>query len=205
MSGVEAAFATRAEREAAASLKQFDERVTSEREALEGRLREAQDSAGPTRETLLYGRGDNLKSEVVSVLRSCSTEVEDLDVTFGGGKSGDLLVSIEDRHWMVEVRSDSGSPSEQHMSDVVKHLRTWPSLGREETLEGGILVLNHNHREAPAARPRVPYRRPEFVATLPGFGVTVISTVQLCEWWASDNCDALRRAIMDSPSQYPAG
>lgn len=198
-------FATTREREALDALRGFDERVASERAVFQAALKEAREAAAPTREALLYGRGDVLKRVVASVLASCGLQVEDLDATFGGGKSGDLLVSFEQRHWIVEVRSQSGSASEQNVSDVVKHMRTWSSLGRSEALEGGVLALNHNHKDAPAARPRVPYPRREFVESLPGFGVTVISTVQLCEWWALDYCDALRTAVTGSPSQYPAG
>src|SRR5207249_3240698 len=130
-------------------------------------------------------------------------EIEDLDETFGSGRSSDLLATIDRHCWLVEARAAVGSPSESSIFDVVKHLRTWPKLGRPEVLEAGVLVLNHNHRQTPAARPPVAYRRPEFVKSLGDLGVTVISAVQLCQWWAAEDYDRMRAAVTGSPAQYP--
>jgi hypothetical protein len=88
--------------------------------------------------------------------------------------------------------------------DVVKHLRTWPSLGRSELLEAGILVLNHNHREAPGSRPAAPFRRREFVESLNSLGVTVIAATQICAWWAAEDFPSIEAAVTSPPRQYPS-
>jgi hypothetical protein len=197
-------FLTNSEREAMEALQGFERRTVAERANLVARIEEAKGAAEHERDALLYGGGDTLKEVVAAVLGSCGFEVEDLDVSFGSGQSGDLLASFEGRHWMVEVRAVGGSPSEKSVYDVVKHLATWRKLGRSEEIETGVLALNHNHKEAPAARARVPYRREEFVDSFESLNVTVISTVRLCEWWAQGDLDTIRAAVTGPPAQYPS-
>lgn len=198
------ALLTRSEREATEALHAFDQRRTLERAALVAGIAEAKETAERTRTPLLYGVGDTFKKVISVVLSSSGFEIEDLDVSFGGGQSGDLLASLGGRHWMVEVRSVGGSPSEKSAYDLVKHLATWRKLGRSEEIETGVLVLNHNHKEAPAARPRVPYPRRGFVDSFDSLNVTVILTVQLCEWWAMGEHEAVKAAVTGPPKQYPS-
>src|SRR5205814_688590 len=99
------------------------------RAELEAQMARAEAEAEGIRRRLLYGSGDELKQAVADVLRSCDFDVEDLDVFFGGGLSGDLLASLRDQSWIVECRGLTGSPKETDVSDVVKHRLTWSNLG----------------------------------------------------------------------------
>jgi hypothetical protein len=67
-------------------------------------------------------------------------------------------------------------------------------------VEGGALVLNHQHRDVPQERNPRPYRRPEFLAaqTEP-----VITTLALFEAWREKDAEAVRRLLFgdgDSPA-----
>jgi hypothetical protein len=75
---------------------------------------------------------------------------------------------------------------------LVRHVREWERLPASTPVEGGALVLNHQHRLAPDERRQKPYDRPEFLAaqTEP-----VIVTLALFEAWREEDADAVRRLL----------
>jgi hypothetical protein len=77
------------------------------------------------------------------------------------------------------------------MGHLENHLRTWPPPGWEP-VEGGVLIVNDQHRLPPSERREAVYDRPEFLRTLPA---PVVSTRQLFEWWRSAAWDRIRDSI----------
>jgi hypothetical protein len=205
LASIEDKFRTEAERDASAALEAFDKRAETERGRLEAESETAESEANAVRVPLLYKAGDDLKGAVEIALRSCGFEVEDLDEKFGEPLSGDLLASFKGKHWLIDPKAATGSPSEDEVSSVAKHLNTWSELGRQEKLQHAILVWNHHTKRPPAARPSVPYSRKEFVqGVLPNLRVTVISSMALCRWWASGDCEGLISAVTGPIGQYGA-
>jgi hypothetical protein len=151
---------------------------------LSGELEEAQAAASAVRDGLLYGTRAPLVDTVRSVLESAGIAVVDLDKQLGGTKNADLLCTYAGRSRLVEVKSTSGNASERLYQDLVRHLREWPSLPGSVPVEGGALVINHEHRNVPHERSPKPFSRPEFLAaqTEP-----VISTLDLFEAWREDD------------------
>jgi hypothetical protein len=90
------------------------------------------------------------------------------------------------------VKSASGNAPERAYEDLVRHLREWDRLPGSTPVEGGALVINHQHRAAPGERPIKPYGRPEFLAaqTEP-----VITTLDLFEAWREDNAETVRQLL----------
>lgn len=179
----------------------FEETVAVERERLDAEIAGARDAADEVRFGLLYGRGRPLVLAVKRVLEGAGFAVEDLDDTMSAAVSGDLLVSIEGRHWMVEVKSAGGGAGEDLIDDLQRHLRTWTELGRPEELSGGVLVVNHQLNRPPLERQREPYTRPPFVQSLP---VAVITALALFGWWRDGDKAAIVQAVTGAPRQYGA-
>jgi hypothetical protein len=202
LAAIEAAFRTEHERTAMGALETFEEETKVERTRLEAALQSAEKAAGSIRIPLLYESGASLKSAVEKVLHSCGFDVEDLDKYFGDPLSSDLLASLGGKHWLIETKAAGGHPAEDEVSSVVKHVRTWQELGRPEKLEHAVLVMNHNYKRPAAARPPAPYSRKEFVNSLPNFGVSVIGTMALCRWWATQDCEGLTDAVTGPIGQY---
>ena len=119
-------------------------------------------------------------------------KVVDLDEELGGTKNADLLCSYGGRARLVEVKSASGPAPERAYQDLVRHLREWERLPASTPVEGGALVMNHQHRLVPDERRQKPYARPEFLAaqTEP-----VITTLALFEAWREEDADAVRRLL----------
>lgn len=69
-----------------------------------------------------------------------------------------------------------GTPGESLVDHLRRHLNTWPQLRPDEPVTGGVLIVNHQHRQRPSHRTENVYSRPEFVAAL---SVPVLSTVHL--------------------------
>jgi hypothetical protein len=183
---------TRAELEARRALERFDASVEAERIRLEAELSAARAAVEPLRFDLFYGTGSGLVAAVGQVLESAGFVTEDLDATFGEGVSADLLASVDDRHWLIEVKSSTGRASEAFVDDLTRHLATWSQLGREETLSGGALIVNHQRNEPPLDREVAVYTRPEFLAALE---YPVIPTTALFAWWRDSKSDAVKDAV----------
>jgi hypothetical protein len=183
---------TRRERNAHAALTSLEEDYIGRRSELERKLEEAQSASSVIREGLLYGSGEQLVDAVRSVLQAAGVTVINLDKYLGGTKNADLLCTYGGHSRLVEVKGASGSAPERAYQDLRRHLREWPSLSRSVPVEGGALVLNHEHRNVPQDRSRQPYGRPEFLAaqTEP-----VITTLDLFDAWRDEDSAAIRELL----------
>lgn len=148
--------------------------------------------ASPVRTSLLYGTGQQLVDGVRTVLERAGVEVVDLDVLLGDSKNADLLCVYAGRSVLVEVKSAAGSAPERAYEDLMRHLREWPHLPGVPTVEGGALIINHQHRSVPRDRSSRPYSRPEFLAaqTEP-----VVTSLALLESWRTEDWPAVRRLL----------
>jgi hypothetical protein len=75
---------------------------------------------------------------------------------------------------------------------LTRHLETWPSLRRNEPVDGGVLVVNHQYRKHPSDRSERIYERAAFVDSL---AVEVIGSRDLFTWWAAGDWPAIRAAV----------
>jgi hypothetical protein len=163
---------------------QLESEYAARRTDLERELEEAQAAASAVRDGLLYGTGKQLVDAVRTVLEEAGVNVVDLDDYLGGTKNADLLCTYSGRSRLVEVKSASGNAPERAYEDLVRHLRGWRSLQGSTPVEGGALVLNHQHRSAPHERSPKPYSRPEFLAAQ---AEPVITTLDLFEAWRDED------------------
>jgi hypothetical protein len=193
------ALLTNAEVAARAALTKFEEAVAEKRSDFVAEVSAAEAKAKDVRSGLLYGTGRELVVVVRRVLEEAGFVVEDLDETLGVGVSGDLLVWTKDDYWLVEVKSARGNAGENLVDDLQRHMRTWPQLNRPETLSGGTLVVNHQHRQSPLERRTEPYTHTAFVASLP---VPVVPTLALFVWWRDGNLGAIKAAVTGDARQY---
>lgn len=187
---------TAAESAAEDGLDALDQEYERRREALRDALEEARAQADPIRDGLLYGTGKQLEQTVGAVLRDTGVTVVDLDSALNDTSSADLLIELDGRRRLVEVKSSSGNARESLMGRLENHLRNWDATGRGE-VEGGVLIVNHQHRLSPSARSALVYDRSEFLRNLT---VPVISTMQLFEWWRLGQWDSIRDAAFPSPA-----
>jgi hypothetical protein len=127
------------------------------------------------------------------VLKGAGFTTVDLDEELGQTRSADLLVTFEQRRRLIEIKSASGNASEGLVADLQRHLITWPELRPQEPVDGGVLIVNHQHRLEPYQRSREVYSRPEFVAALT---VPVISTRTLLDWWKVSDLTSIREAVL---------
>lgn len=183
---------TRRERNARAALADLESDYAARRAVLYRELEESQAAASAVREGLLYGTGGPLVDAVRAVLESAGVAVVDLDDALGDTKNADLLCSHEGRSRLVEVKSAGGPAPERAYQDLVRHLREWEQLPGSTPVDGGALVMNHQHRLVPDQRRDKPYDRPEFLAaqTEP-----VISTLALFESWREEDTETIRRLL----------
>jgi len=184
------------------ALARFEESTSIERARLDAEIATAQAAADDVRFGLLYGTSRLLVLTVKRVLEEAGFAVDDLDDQLGPGVSGDLLVSYGALHWLVEVKSASGSVGEHLVDDLQRHQRTWPELKRPQQLSGGVLVVNYEYKLPPLERQREPYTHVQFVASLP---VPVVSTLALFGWWRESDYAAVVQAVTGAPCQYRAG
>lgn len=193
---IDAELMTPAELTTLGALKAFEDQTALTRARLEGEVKAATDAASEARHDLLYGTGEALSNAVAVVLRSAGLHVEDLDMTFGGGRSSDLLVTSGGVNCLVEVKSASGRPSESMLDSLERHKRTWASLGRTEELHRSALVVNHQHNLAPLSRTERAYEREEFLDSL--HHVVVPSLTLYC-WWRDASDSAVAEAFISGP------
>ncbi len=142
------ALMTRRERSARTALTELEAEYAARRRELERELKEAETAASAVRDGLLYGTGKQLADTVRSVLEWAGVAVADLDDQLGGTKNADLLCSYDGHSRLVEVKSASGNAPERAYEDLVRHLREWEKLPGSTPVDGGALVLNHQHRAA---------------------------------------------------------
>ena len=68
-------------------------------------------------------------------------------------------------------------------------------------MDGGVLIVNHQHRLPPAERSHAVYDRPDFLRNL---AAPVISSRELYEWWRSAAWDQIRSAVFPSTAAATA-
>lgn len=187
------ALQTEAEISARQALDALDANHLQERHRLEEALKQATDGASKVRDGLLYGTGAELVEAVASVLRDAGFVAVDLDAELGDTASADLLVTYGQEHRLVEVKSAGGRAGEALVGHLERHLATWPHLRPHVPVNGGVLVVNHQHRLEPHEREADVYSRAEFVAALT---VPVLPTRQLFEWWRASDWAAIRGGVL---------
>lgn len=191
---------TRREQKIREALRELETDYRVRKDKLEEELERAVVAATSVREGLLYGTGQALVTAVRSVLESAGITVHDLDEMLGDTKNADLLCTFDGRSRLIEVKSASGNAPERAYEDLVRHLRSWPHLPNTQRIEGGVLIVNHQHRKAPQERRAEPYDRPEFLAakTEP-----ILTTVELLEAWRNDDWQAVRQRVFPGTSNQP--
>lgn len=188
---------TAGEQSARQSLDELEAQYAEEKQRLEQTLREAEEKAKPVRYGLLYGSGSELADAVAQVLTAAGMNAVDLDEELGGTKSADLLVSAEGASArLVEVKGASGPAQESFIGQLQRHLETWPQLRPDIPVSDGVLIVNHQHKLHPSERSADVYMRPEHLASLASLPVTVISAVQLFNWWRAGDWAAIRSAVL---------
>lgn len=184
---------TPAETKARVTLEELERRYIDDKARFHATLERARQEAEPVRSGLLYGSGDELTDAVAVVLRAAGFIVTDLDAELGATKSADLLAVLDQEACLIEVKSQSGAASERLVSDLQRHLRTWPQLRPNQSVTGSALIVNHQHRLDPAQRTTEVYQRKEFVEALT---LPVLSTGQLFDWWRAQDWSAVRTAVL---------
>lgn len=196
--GTDVFLMTRGEKAARAALAEFEADYVARKEELERQLEDAESAASTIREGLLYGTGQQLVDAVQAVFESAGVTVVDLDQHLGGTKNADLLCTYGAHSRLVEVKGVSGSPSESLYQDLLRHLREWPSLPGSIAIDGGALVLNHEHRKVPQDRSRRPYSRQEFLASQVE---PILTTLDVFDAWREEDHEAVRRLLFGSAAQ----
>jgi hypothetical protein len=191
---------TRREREASEALKKLEQDYRSRRDDLQAALSKAREDADQIRDGLLYGTGKRLVETVALVLERAGIRAVDLDAMLGGTRNADLLCTYEGRSRLIEVKSSAGSPGERLYSDLLRHLREWPSLPEATTVDGGALILNHEYNKDPLDRSPEPYTRPEFLASQTE---PILATRKLFEAWRDERWDRIQAAIFGPDAETP--
>ena len=186
---------TAAESAAEDGIEALNQEFERQRGVLQETLEEARAHADPVRDGLLFGTGKHLEQIVGGVLRDAGISVVDLDDAFGDTSSADLLGELDGRRRLIEVKSSSGNAPESLIGRLENHVRNWDAPGRDK-IEGGVLIVNHQHRLSPAARSTAVYDRSEFLRNL---SAPVISTMQLFDWWRLGHWSSIRDAVFVSP------
>jgi hypothetical protein len=192
---------TKEERQVRSMLSELDTDYTARKSELERRLQYASDRAEVIRQGLLYGTGNALVSAVRSVLEFADIEVVDLDETLGT-KNADLLCSYGSHARLIEVKSAQGQAAERSYQDLIRHLREWPALTGARTIDGGVLVMNHEIRLPPAERHEQPYTRPEFLAAK---DEPVVTALALFAAWRETDAGKIRELIFGSLADVEVG
>ncbi len=196
--GTDIFLMTRSERAARTALADFEANHVARKEELEAKLEEAQAAASAIREGLLYGTGQQLVDAVRAVLEAAGVTVVDLDEKFGDTKNADLLCTYGAHSRLVEVKGVSGNASERLYQDLLRHLREWTSLPGSTEVDGGALILNHEHRKLPQERSGRPFKRPEFLAAQ---AEPIVTTLELFDAWRDEDRETVRRLLFGSAAQ----
>jgi len=103
-------------------------------------------------------------------------------VNRGLGQTGntDLLVTVDGRWRLVEVKSASGGASEGLVADALRHLSTWPQFRPDIAVEGITLIVSSQARLHPLNRTPAVYTRREFVESLT---IPVVGIMDLFNAW----------------------
>lgn len=200
---------TRPETEARVALADLEIRYARDKARLEQDLADAKAVADPIRNGLLFGTGTVLVDAVTEALSAAGFAVDDIDARLGATKSADLLVTFGPHRRLFEVKSVGGDAKEPLVGALLRHLDIWGELQPGAPVDGGTLIVNHQHKRPPGQRSRQICGRPEFVNTLT---VPVVGTLDLFDWWRTKDWEAIRTAVLrtaptadNQPSTGPAG
>lgn len=185
---------TTAEREADAALNVFDAEVAERRAELVQAQTVARDAAHGMRDGLLYGRGHDLEAAVARAISEAGIQVQQLDIELGEPASADLLCTLGDRSVLVEVKSVGGNASESLYAALVKHVDAWQAHPNRPAIDGGVLVVNHEHKKDPADRSPSPYLRRSFLESQL---YPVVTAVQLFDAWRTGDWTNIRALVFD--------
>lgn len=183
---------TIAERAADDALRSFDAEVAERRAALVEAREAARSSADDMRDGLLYGRGDDLEAAVAQALGEADIQVQQLDIVLGEPASADLLCTLGSRSLLVEIKSVGGNASESLYATLVKHVDAWHVNPSRPPIDGGVLVVNHEHKKDPADRSPSPYTRQAF---LDSQQYPVVTTVELFDAWRTGDRERTRALL----------
>lgn len=190
--GADPAWMTNREQQARAALAQLDAEYRASKARLVEELETVEAAASSVRDGLLYGSGQRLADTARIVLKAADITVLDIDELLGDTKNADLLCSFQGCARLVEVKSSAGSAPERAYEDLMRHLREWPHLQGSTRVDGGALIINHQHRLIPQERHARPYTRPEFVAAQ---SEPVITALELFNAWRAEDWPAVRRLV----------
>lgn len=157
---------------------------------------DAQAEAEPLRHDLLFGSGDTLKDAVRKVLEDAGLAVEDVDTLLGQTGNTDLLVTVDGRHRLVEVKWASGGASEGLVGDALRHLNTWPQFRPDIAVEGITLIVSSQSKLHPLDRNPAVYTRREFVESLT---IPVVGIMDLFNAWRARDFDKIRAVVLGEP------
>ncbi|WP_336652115.1 MULTISPECIES: hypothetical protein [unclassified Leucobacter] len=180
------------EKEIRRSLEDLKEEYRERKSRLEVTLEAAEAAAGPVREGLLYGTGDQLAGAVRTVFEFAGITVTDVDELLGDTKNADFLCTYDGRSRLVEVKSATGNPSERIYEDLLRHMREWPFLADATPIDGGALVVNHQLRTAPSQRSPTPFTRKEFLLAQ---NEPIITSFDLLSRWRNEDWPGIRTLL----------
>lgn len=183
------------EKELRRSLEALKKEYGERKRSLEGALEDAESEAGPVREGLLYGTGDQLVEAVRNVFEFAGIIVTDVDELLGDTKNADLLCTYDGRSRLVEVKSATGSPSERIYEDLLRHMREWPFLTEATPIDGGALVVSHQLRTVPSKRSSAPFTRPEFLLAQ---SEPIITSYDLLDRWRNEDWQGIRTLLFST-------
>ncbi len=177
------------------SLEELEKEYLDRKSSLEVDLEIAEVAAGPVREGLLYGTGDQLVGAVRTAFEFAGITVTDVDELLGDTKNADLLCTYAGRSRLVEVKSATGSPSERIYEDLLRHMREWPFLMEASPIDGGALIVNHQLRTVPSQRSAAPFTRPEFLLAQ---SEPIITSCDLLDRWRNEDWQGIRTLLFGS-------
>ncbi|MUL78921.1 hypothetical protein [Mycolicibacterium sp. CBMA 226] len=193
--GEEPQLQTHREQTALSELAQLEEEYAARKARLVREVADAHAEADPLRHDLLFGSSDTLKNAVRKVLEEAGLSVQDVDTLLGRTGNADLLIEVDGRWWLVEVKSASGRASEDLVADALRHLSTWPQFRPDIAVEGITLIVSPQIKLHPLDRHPAIYTRREFVESLT---IPVVSIMELFNAWRARDFDEISTLVLGS-------
>jgi hypothetical protein len=194
--GEEPELQTEKEQGVLSELARLEAEYSTRRSRIVQAVADAQAEAEPLRHDLLFGSGDTLKDAVRKVLEDAGLTVEDVDTLLGQTGNTDLLVTVDGRHRLVEVKWASGGASEGLVGDALRHLNTWPQFRPDIAVEGITLIVSSQFKLHPLDRNPAVYTRREFVESLT---IPVVGIMDLFNAWRARDFDEIRAVVFGEP------
>jgi hypothetical protein len=194
--GEEPELQTEREQAALRELARLDADYAARRSKITQEVADAQAEADALRHDLLFGSGDILKDAVRTVLQDAGLAVDDVDTLLEQTGNTDLLVTVDGRCRLVEVKWASGGASEGLVADALRHLSTWPQFRPDIAVEGITLIVSSQTKLHPLDRNPAVYTRREFVESLT---IPVIGIMDLFNAWRTRDFDSIRSLVLGVP------